>query len=243
MWELNHENIAVACEHLDIKLPVRVRVMEGGPQGMAGKYHGLGVWGPTTDVKLDSPAHHISLNGRMSSWMASSTLWHEMAHAAQCERYLPQNGNGQVDYETANREITKVFRDEMKAIRRRSGSTSKALTASYADVSFEKEARDAMDFAKELDLVKPVGDEPEATNLRDDKGRAGYRVDVYRDGVWNKKTKKRSPNIYVNTLYCVAKDEWAAKNWAREQCGLKVANSTANAYQMPLQALTPRGGE
>lgn len=248
-WELDWTNIARACEVLEIKLPVRIRVMEsGGPQGMAGKYHGLGVWGPTTDVKLDEPAHHISLNGKMWSDGASSCLWHELAHAAQAERYLPKNGDGTIDYETANREITKDFRDEMKAIRRSSGTTSKALTASYSNVSFEKEARDAMDFSKEIRLVKYVlddeDDHDEAMTLRDDKGRAAYRLDVFRDGKWNSRKKRRSEDQFIATLYCLAKDTIDAKKWAREQCDLSFSEATVASYQMPVTRVKPReGGE
>src|SRR3954468_5315561 len=195
-WKINEAAVSEAAEALGLTFPVRVRVVPNGPAGMAGKYHGIGRRGPTTEAVLVDPTHHISLSGNLSAKMASKCLWHEITHAMQNERFLPTDHNGEEEpYAIANRGLQCAFRAEMKEVRQRYGGTPSQLTMRYGEVSFEREACKVMDDAKTV-LVSEVEkvDKKKDSPLLDDKGRATWRVDVFRRGEWNKATKRRDPD-------------------------------------------------
>jgi hypothetical protein len=230
-WTVNPEALEEARKVLGITLPVRIRLLESGPQNMAGKYHGIGLRGPTTDEPLDSPAHHITVKAEMTPGMANTCLKHELVHASQGERYLPENG----DYRVANAELGKAFGREMKEMRQRKGTKSKDLWG-YSEVSFETEAHSADKLLKDIDLID-VND-PRAAGgtdllaLMDEHGRYTWRVDVWKDGKWNKKRKMRDPNTFCQTIYVLAKDDYGAKRFARDECKLAFQDSTCDAYMV-----------
>lgn len=236
-WEIDYEAVEQARGILGIdRYPVRVRILDGGPQGMLGKYHGLGHWGPTTDERLDEPVHHISLKGDLTSKMANTCLLHEMTHAAQCERYLDD------DYQSGNRGLTMAFKQEMKGNRGGFGNYN-GVKSGYSDVSFEREARETMDLLDDdIKVVKQVAPEAEVQDpLRDEDGRFLWRVDVWEEGPWDKKAKKRE-YTFEGTYYVWAKDEWDAKKWARQETDLDYNNSTIKAYKMD-PTTRKKGGE
>lgn len=226
------------AEMYTFRYPVRVRVIKGGPQGMAGKYHGIGLRGPTTDVPLTTPAHHITLSDSLSASMANGCLWHELTHAAQCERYLPEEGD---DYAEANRALALAFKDEMKEVRKTTGGSPTQLTMAYSKVSFEQEANLGMKFADDIDLIKITVPEKKAEvvkikdPLTDEDGRYTWRVDLFTAPKWSKGKKIRGREFRC-TGRVLAKDEWGAKKFAKAEWGK--SSDEAVAYK-----ILPIGGK
>jgi hypothetical protein len=218
-YTINPDALEEACGIYGLHFPVRVRLLDGGPMGMLGKYHGIGRYGPTTDDELAEPAHHISLKSDLGVFTANTALWHELTHAMQCERFLPEDLD---NYRAANRGLTMAFRQEMKEVRRKAGTTSKALTAAYSNVSFEKEAHDSTDIAKKIDLILPgenaKEDDFELLRLLDDKGRALWRIDLWKSAKWEKGNKVREKE-FRGTYYVRAAKEWEAKQFAKKEWG------------------------
>lgn len=212
---------------MGITFPVRVRpATHFTERGMAGKYHGLGYWGPTSEERLNEPAHHISLRADMDAGFANVTLWHEMTHAAQCEDYLPET-EGEGDYRIANAGLRQAFAKEMREIRRAKGIKTRGVTADYGNVSFEVEARDVMDGKDNFDIVEPIGSEANAP-AKDDPMRGfsyRWRVDAWDD---NKE--------WVGTYYVLTESDqpWDAKRWVRDNPmkDMKWSNNL-NAYPVP----------
>lgn len=221
-WTINQTKLDEAREILDITFPVRVRTLEDGLMGMAGKYHGLGHWGPTTEKRLEEPAHHISIASHLDAKLANKTLWHEMTHAAQCEDFLPEDNN----YRIANKGLRKAFRDEMREIRVvKGGSRYGGVDPNYANVSFEVEARDVMDDSDKLFIVEST--ETEETT-EDDDPLKGYRA-LWRVDVWDADKK------FVATQYVLADDEWGAKRFARDKHLGKKWSQNVEAYPIDPQ--------
>lgn len=194
---------------------------------MAGKYHGLGRYGPTTVKPLDRPTHHISLNGQLSGKMANTAIWHELTHAKQCERFLPETDDVDEAARTANAALATAFRQEMKDIRRKKNTFSKKVTIDYMDVSFEVEARQSdKDFAVKDNIVTSA-----VNDLTDDKGRYRWRVDVWKKGARRYGKNQKQDLTFVGTQYVVATGETGAKTFAREQYKLSSFDSFVVAHQ------------
>lgn len=227
-YEVDNAGLKRASKKLGLRFPVRVRMLPHGPDDMAGKYHGLGRYGPTSDGPLDSPAHHISLSGALSAKMANTAIWHELTHAKQCERFIPDDVEDLDQLaDAANRGLAMAFRKEMKAIRLATNTTSKKLTMAYADVSFEREAQSSdKKFAQKHNIIASLVDD----DLVDDKDRYLWRVDLWKKGPWVAKTDREY--TFVDTYYVNAVAEHEAIRWARDKNKLTVANSVAAAYQI-----------
>lgn len=234
MITLNEQELERAVVAYELAYPVRVRLLDGGPQGIAGKYHGIGRFGPATEERLEIPAHHITVDSGLNGSFATTTLLHELMHAKQNERFLPDGFQIQNDddYRQANIGLREAFRDEMREIRRRH-NLGMALTHHYQDVSFEVEARSTSKLTKDFDLfhddgVKPKSNGvPSAYDLVDEHGRFTWRVDLWAYGKWDKELKK-TPKTFRGTYYVVAKDEWKAKEFARKEYG--TTGDDAQAY-------------
>lgn len=222
-WMVDSAGLEQARNILGLKLPVAVRIVPRGPNGMAGKYHGLGCRGG------GEPQHYISLNGGLGPIMANTALWHELTHAMQCERFLPDGRTDENACREANNALWRAFHQEMKEIRFRTGGSKHNLTMAYADASFEKEAQQSTKLADKHTIIASDGGAVES--LLDEKGRKTYRVDLWRDLGWNKQTKERELD-FVTTMYVVAKNEWDAKKFVREEKGMTFQNSTCESYQI-----------
>lgn len=227
-YEVDKAGLKRACKKLGLKFPVRVRIVPDGPDGMAGKYHGLGRYGPTVNKPLDKPQHHISLSGALGSSMANTAIWHELTHAKQCERFLPDNvENVDEQARIANSRLAKAFRKEMQRIRLKTNATSKKMTMAYTEVSFEVEALESDNkFAKKNNIINSAVDE----ELVDDKQRYLWRVDLWKKGPW--RPNKKREYEFIDTHYVNATTEYAAKQWARDQHKIKTYDSVAVAYQI-----------
>lgn len=226
-YKVDKAGLKRASKKLGLRFPVRVRILPNGPDDMAGKYHGLGCYGPTVDDPLDSPAHHISLSGNLGSSMANTAIWHELTHAKQCERFLPDDVDDLDEMaKAANAGLAKAFRKEMQRIRLETNATSKKMTMAYTDVSFEVEALASTKLAKEDNIIASNND----NELLDDGQRYLWRVDVWKKGPW--RPNKDRDYTYVETHYVNAAKEYDAKKWARNQHKLGQHDSVVAAYQI-----------
>lgn len=75
-WYLDQDAILEAIDTLGIKLPVHIRFMTG-------RY----TYG-THRVKHDDTIHRITVDQNRELKSASHTLWHELVHCMQSERWL-----------------------------------------------------------------------------------------------------------------------------------------------------------
>lgn len=226
-YKVDKAGLERASKKLGLRFPVRVRILPNGPDDMAGKYHGLGRYGPTVDHPLDSPAHHISLSGNLGSSMANTAIWHELTHAKQCERFLPDDVDDLDEMaKAANAGLAKAFRKEMQRIRLETNATSKKMTMAYTDVSFEVEALASTKLAKEDNIIASDNN----NELLDDGQRYLWRVDLWKKGPW--RPNKDRDYTYVETHYVNAAKEYDAKKWTRNQHKLGQHDSVAAAYQI-----------
>jgi len=228
-YQIDDAGLERASKKLGLRFPVHVRVLRNGLEGMAGKYHGLGRYGPTVDGVLEDPVHHISLNGCLGTKMANTAIWHELTHAMQCERFLPADPCDADELsQAANHGLAMAFRQEMKGIRLKNNAKSKKLTMDYVNVSFEVEAM-ASDkkFAQQDEIVALVEGDPD---LLEDSNRYLWRVDLWKKGPWRPKEDREYE--FVATHYVNADKKHKANEWARNQHNLTAANSFAVAYQI-----------
>jgi hypothetical protein len=72
-YHINHAAIRDACEHLGVKLPVKIR-----QHGRVGNTHG--------NHRFNGSFHNIMVKSYLTPEQASHTLWHELTHAMQVER-------------------------------------------------------------------------------------------------------------------------------------------------------------
>lgn len=228
-YDVDNAGLKRAAQKLGLRFPVRVRILPHGPDDMAGKYHGLGRYGPTTGDPLDAPAHHISLSGNLGNKMANTAIWHELTHAKQCERFLPDDIDDPDEAAAvANSGLALAFRKEMQRIRLETNATSKKMTMAYTDVSFEVEAL-ASDkkFAQKDNIITQADVDDE---LVDDKMRYLWRVDLWKKGQW--RPNKDREYEFIHTHYVNAAKEYDAKQWARKHHKLGAHDSVAVAYQI-----------
>lgn len=230
MWKVDTQGLKEVSEALGLSYPVRIRADVASTRGMGGKYHGLGHWGPTTDVRLDEPAHHITIEPSFSATVANGVLHHELTHARQAEAALPENGN-EPAYRVANREIRRQFGREMRAIRRAKNIKTREVTMDYADVSFEQDARDIPKEIEDIDVLVPDLDDAEEIEEEDDPRLRGF-ASLWRVDMWTHNNKK-----FVGTVYVLADDSWGAKKWARENAMEHMKYST-NLYAYPINPRT-----
>lgn len=71
-WELDHDAVEQARQHLGLQMPVNVNLVKGET---AGQYNGVA-----------DGAHQVNLVSWLRPESASKQLWHELAHAKQLER-------------------------------------------------------------------------------------------------------------------------------------------------------------
>lgn len=218
-WKIDQEALEKAKDILGIDCPVLVRVSK---LPAVGKYHGLMRWGPCSDVRLDQPTHHISLDEGLGPIIANTALWHELTHAAQCEDFMPDDN----DHRIANAGLRQDFGKEIREQRLSRGLGAGSFGAWYGDVSFEVEARQFMEHARNIDIIVPVDDG------NDDKLN-GYK-NLWRVDMWDDDEK------FVGTTYVLANEEWDAKKWARDN-HMKGMKYSMDVFANPINSR--EGGE
>ena len=128
---LDPQAIQAAADFLGLEHPVHVQVRRG-VHSWLGIYRGL-LFQPSgaRTTRWSEPRHVIGLNGGMDPEQASRTLWHEMAHALQCER----------DYDGNWRLFFREYSDAMRAVGAKSMAARQgAGHKRYKAVHFEHEA-------------------------------------------------------------------------------------------------------
>jgi hypothetical protein len=134
-WRVDDAALARACDHLGIKVPVRVRRMPG--RGLRGRYHGIrlapdaprdpAVFGLLSDAELTALMHHqITVATRLTPSVASRVLWHELTHAAQFEH----DADGYIE----------GYARERAAMRAHCARTGEPWGTAYRRISYETEA-------------------------------------------------------------------------------------------------------
>ena len=78
-WVVDQDEVLVAIDLLTITLPVHIRF------STAIYTHG-------THRNKTNKAHHITLDQNRELYLANFTLWHELVHCMQAERYAQQTG-------------------------------------------------------------------------------------------------------------------------------------------------------
>lgn len=135
-WRVNHDNIDIACDYLDIDVPVYIR--RAATRELLGRYHGIKlrdnaprdmeVVSQMTDDELNSFMYHkITISTRLTPEAASRALWHELTHAAQYQR--------DPDY------YVEQYAKELKQARAIAASGVMPFTKAYRLISFEIEAK------------------------------------------------------------------------------------------------------
>lgn len=86
-WSLDDAAILAAIDHLGIKLPVRIRFMTTKHGATYGTHYSRPGWHRVTI------AQNLKRAGR-----ASETLWHELVHCMQAERFAEKTGKPITDF-------------------------------------------------------------------------------------------------------------------------------------------------
>lgn len=80
-WNFDQTAINEAAEHLGLTFPVKVVGKRGKRGSTIGYYKGIHPWSGEW-------VHEISVDRHLSAQEVSQTIWHELTHAQQTERYL-----------------------------------------------------------------------------------------------------------------------------------------------------------
>jgi hypothetical protein len=93
-WEVDTEAVNEACRMLGFKHAVKVRGKRGRRGASSGVYLGIDTWdsGRRYPNCHCEPTHFIAIDRRVNQELATETLWHEICHAYQMERYIEQCG-------------------------------------------------------------------------------------------------------------------------------------------------------
>lgn len=78
--EIDLSQVDRAAKRLGVKLPVKVRIMSG--QRRVGSHY------------LKDGVHHITVSRRQSLLEINKTIWHELQHAADCQKWLEKKEMG-----------------------------------------------------------------------------------------------------------------------------------------------------
>lgn len=151
LWNFNEDAIFEATEFLGLKYPVQVRGKRGrksrGCETTVGIYNGLRLF--YGNKAYDVFTHFIVIDRSIDQEEASRAIWHELAHAAQCEEFITDDRYGVV------RAFLKFIDDYQSkenpegAVRRRASEK----WDSYIDNPQEVAARAHEDFADDHPLV------------------------------------------------------------------------------------------
>ena len=79
-WDIDREALSRACKAIGLKHPVKIRIT--AQKRTSGQYLGL-----CFQRRSPTRAHQISMSTYLSTEDAGKTLWHELTHALQRERY------------------------------------------------------------------------------------------------------------------------------------------------------------
>src|SRR4051794_40539562 len=110
-WEIDRQALQRAC--LELGLHYSVRITPRRLRFKRGSYHGLGYAPPSRGRATDYPQHQIMLASNVSASQASASLWHELTHARQCERFLTDGRN----VHQATEKFFGTYKHEAKAAR------------------------------------------------------------------------------------------------------------------------------
>lgn len=148
-YVLDPHAVREAADFLGLRHPVHVQTRRG-VRTWFGIYRGLlrrpsGARRSTSD--WPAPRHVIGLDADMDHEQASRTLWHEMAHALQCER--DYGGDWRAMFHDYNRAMRAA---RAKSMRARQG----AGHARYRAVHFEAEANQYACLAETDPLTRPA---------------------------------------------------------------------------------------
>ena len=96
-WYLDQDAIIEAIDELGIKLPVHIRFMTATARANReygrGRSWGKGGKGWTHGTHRNTKQHHrITVDQERPAEDASNTLWHELAHAMQSEKWAERTG-------------------------------------------------------------------------------------------------------------------------------------------------------
>jgi hypothetical protein len=80
-WDIDREALSRACKAIGLKHSVKIRIT--AQKRTSGQYLGLCFQRRTAGKR----AHEISISTYLSTKDAGKTLWHELTHALQRERY------------------------------------------------------------------------------------------------------------------------------------------------------------
>jgi hypothetical protein len=126
-WVVNHAELIKVVKEFGLEHPVKIRFMKGiyrnGTHYNRKTYDG-NYW------------HRICINQDLPANEANSTLWHELAHAIQSERWAKSNGKS----------TTEFYRHAYTKAKGRHG-------ASYAENKYEVDARIFAEKRKERKLI------------------------------------------------------------------------------------------
>lgn len=173
MWRVDEIELTEACYFMGIEYPVIVIPADG----FTGKYHGIGYYGPAARGKrLAVPTHQFSISADTTAHSANRVAWHELAHVAQTEAFMPEaDEDGLPRHVIGMRKFTEAYAKESREVGGYSYGTNYP-GASYTKISFEQDATDRMRYADQVRFLVPVdsveSDEPERAEWK------RYRVDI-----------------------------------------------------------------
>lgn len=91
-WALDKDKVEKAIEQLGIQIPTKVRYL---PNGTPPRYKGRH---SCVISAYEGPMHIIRVNEYMHPDNVTETLWHELAHAQQCEVAAERAGISPVEF-------------------------------------------------------------------------------------------------------------------------------------------------
>lgn len=177
-WVVDQRELDEARYFLGIDYPVIVIPS----LDFAGKYHGIGYWGPAAmSGRLLVATHQFSISADTSAEFANSVAWHELTHAAQAESFMPDEDefdpadyNGWERWQVGINGFTQAYADESRHL---GGYSSHGPNSSYTNISFEREASSSGRYAKEVQFLVPAPN-VEADDESEFVAWDRYRVDV-----------------------------------------------------------------
>lgn len=150
IWDFDTEAIERAAKMMGLKFPVKVRGKRGRRGKTTGHYRGLSLFDTAINKILDTHTHFIEVDRRLTLTTASMTIWHELAHARQCEEFVAQHG-----IEVGRRKYDEAYQDEDSKVRGNRKRVSKRLAQlAYSRNRYEVDAKAYEVCAEYMPLVK-----------------------------------------------------------------------------------------